>query len=108
MKKALLILAALIGLLVLMPPDPAFADYRFAACDASSGVASGVTSCEFAANVRTAYLANGTNQFWAYSPITTLTYLMNCAQGQRFFFDSGQTEIGTVCVGGDDAVVVFW
>lgn len=71
-------------------------------CSAEVGVVGGVTSCAFAANVRTAYLAGGSEgearTVTAASPVTGQNYAMACAP-----------ETGVVvCRGGNNAVVVIF
>lgn len=53
------------------------------------------TSCQFALNTAEAYHAygNGSEPFDVYSPVTGLTYTMTC------------TSAGSVCRGGNDALV---
>ena len=53
------------------------------------------TSCQFAMNTAEAYLAygNGSEPFDVYSPVTGLTYTMTC------------TDAGSVCQGGNEALV---
>ena len=68
-------------------------------CSSVVGIGSGVTSCEFAANVRAAYLASGADGasrvVSATSPVTGQTYQMSCGP------ESGIV----VCRGGNNAVV---
>ena len=71
-------------------------------CSSEVGVVGGVTSCEFAANVRTAYLADGAKgearTVTASSPVTGQDYAMACTP-----------ETGVVvCRGGNNAVVVIF
>ncbi|WP_138998929.1 serine/threonine protein kinase [Rhodococcus zopfii] len=67
----------------------------------TSAVGSTVTSCEFAEEVRAAYLRqgvrNGTVSIDAYSPVTGRTYTMTC---------SGSAVV--TCTGGNDAVVYLY
>lgn len=66
-----------------------------------SAVGSSVTSCEFAATVRAAYLgAGGSGESMvvnAYSPVTGKVYSMNCSGGPP-----------VTCSGGNDAVVYIY
>lgn len=66
-----------------------------------SAVGSSVTSCEFAASVRSAYLASGGRGeslvVEAFSPVTGTVYTMNCAGGPP-----------VVCTGGNNAVVYIY
>ncbi|KJR09882.1 MULTISPECIES: serine/threonine-protein kinase [Gordonia] len=71
-------------------------------CDSEVGVASSVTSCEFAFNVKSAYLAAGpkgqARTVVADSPVTGRSYTMSC-----------NPEDGVVvCRGGNNAVVVIF
>ncbi|MGB3699220.1 MAG: serine/threonine-protein kinase, partial [Gordonia sp. (in: high G+C Gram-positive bacteria)] len=71
-------------------------------CSAEVGVASSVTSCEFAYNVRSAYLSASPDRqartVVASSPVTGMSYSMNC-----------NPESGVVvCRGGNNAVVVIF
>ncbi|MGB3301577.1 MAG: serine/threonine-protein kinase [Gordonia sp. (in: high G+C Gram-positive bacteria)] len=71
-------------------------------CSGEVGVASGVTSCEFAYNVRASYLAAGpkgeARTISASSPVTGMSYTMSC-----------NPETGVVvCRGGNNAVVVIF
>lgn len=67
----------------------------------TSAVGSGVTSCEFAEEVRSEYLRQGVRggvvSVDAYSPVTGRTYTMTC---------SGNTVV--TCTGGNDAVVYLY
>jgi serine/threonine-protein kinase len=68
-------------------------------CDTTVGVGTPVTSCQFAAAVRDAYLAAGpkgqARRVTASSPVTGRRYTMNCLPEQGI----------VVCRGGNDAVV---
>ena len=68
---------------------------------AAVGTQNATTSCPFAINVRTAYLASGLNgragQVGAYSPTTKLDYVMSCSGDQP-----------VVCVGGKAGRVVIY
>ena len=68
-------------------------------CDTTVGVGTPVTSCQFAAAVRDAYLAAGpkgqARRITASSPVTGRRYTMNCLPEQGI----------VVCRGGNDAVV---
>lgn len=71
-------------------------------CSSEVGVVGGVTSCDFAYNVRRAYLDAGpkgeARTVTAYSPVTNQGYSMACAP------ESGVV----VCRGGNNAVVVIF
>lgn len=73
-----------------------------------SGVATTVTSCAFADNVRRAYLAQGGPDVEAYSPVTGETYAMECVRGFEAHLSDGQTVQAVRCTGGNNAVVVVW
>ncbi|WP_440713450.1 serine/threonine-protein kinase [Gordonia sp. FQ] len=68
-------------------------------CSSTEGIGSGVTSCEFAASVRAAYLAagpkGGARVISAYSPVTGVNYTMSC----------GPEGGIVVCRGGNNAIV---
>jgi hypothetical protein len=86
---------------------PAHADYLFNICPSGrSGVASTVTSCQFADNVRNAYYSQGPSLI-AYSPVTGMTYSMNCAPNVATFV-TGMVLNTELCYGGSDARVVVW
>ena len=99
---------ACIGLAFALPAH-AHADYLFNVCPSGqSGVASLVTSCPFADNVRQSwYLYPGTVQN-VYSPVTGGVYTMYCYGGQSVTFASGIRRIAVRCDGGNEAAVVFW
>ncbi len=71
-------------------------------CGGGVGVAGGMTTCEFAANVGAAYLSSGVKgdarTVVAASPVTGATYAMSCTP------ESGVV----VCRGGNNAVVVIY
>jgi hypothetical protein len=76
--------------------------------DGHSGVATGVTSCQFAMNVRTSYLSQGGPEVIAYSPVTGQSYDMECLAGFTANLNNGRTVNAVRCVGGSDAVVILW
>ena len=88
----------------------AHADVVFLVCPSGhSGVATGVTSCAFAENVRQSYLSEGgATEISAYSPVTGQYYAMECMSG----FIANTNNAGTVpsvrCVGGNNAVVIIF
>jgi hypothetical protein len=89
-------------------PD-AGADESFAVCPSGhSGIATSVTSCPFAENVRIGYLTQGGPIVLAYSPVTGANYLMQCAPGFLAHLNTGYTVPSVRCVGGNNAVVVVW
>lgn len=74
-----------------------------------SGVATYVTSCPFAQNVRQAYFAQGGHDIVAYSPVTGGVYNMSCYEGFEISLNSWPWSTQAVrCVGGDNAVVWVW
>ncbi|ORV87021.1 hypothetical protein AWC11_16495 [Mycobacterium interjectum] len=71
-------------------------------------MATTVTSCVFADNVRRAYLAQGGPDVLAYSPVTEETYAMECISGFTAHLSDGQVVQAARCSGGNNAVVVVW
>lgn len=100
--------AAVLGSLIGASQADAHADYTFAMCPSGrSGVASTVTSCEFADNVRQEYFHQSGPRIYAYSPVTDRTYEMWCSPNVSHFYN-GLTLNTILCEGGTDArVVVF-
>jgi hypothetical protein len=87
----------------------ASADEEFIGCpDGQSGVATTVTSCAFAENVRRAYFSQGGPIVTAYSPVTGEVYDMQCQPGFIAHLVGGDTVASVRCVGGNDAVVIVW
>ncbi|OBK45596.1 hypothetical protein A5657_02985 [Mycobacterium kubicae] len=81
----------------------------FIACPSGrDGVATSVTSCEFADNVRRAWLAQYGPVVMAYSPVTGNVYDMQCAGGFTAHMNNGLVVDAVRCVGGNNAVVVVW
>lgn len=76
--------------------------------DGHSGVATGVTSCQFAMNVRDSYLRQGGPTVIAYSPVTGDSYEMDCRAGYSSHLATGSTVDSVRCVGGNNAVVILW
>lgn len=72
------------------------------------GVATDVTSCEFADNVRRAWLSQYGPVVMAYSPVTGNVYDMQCAGGFTAHMNNGMVVDAVRCVGGNNAVVVLW
>lgn len=111
-RKALLFLGLttcwlipMVGFLVV----PARADAPFVMCPSGrAGVATSVTSCAFADNVRRGYLAQGNGEVIAYSPVTDAVYDMWCQPGYRAAFSSGVVVTSALCIGGSNAAVVVW
>jgi hypothetical protein len=74
-----------------------------------SGVATTVTSCAFAGNVRSAWIASGgASVINAYSPTTGQVYTMQCGTGFGIHLSNGMSVDAVRCVGGNDAVVWIW
>lgn len=95
--------------LALLGAAPAHADEVFNVCGSGRvGVATTVTSCAFATEVRYSYLSQGGPVVSAYSPITGMFYNMQCAGGFISHLNDGEIVRSVRCVGGDDAVVVIW
>ena len=91
------------------PPAPPPTEGMFAICPSGhSGVATTVTSCAFADNVRRAYLAQGGPDVLAYSPVTGDTYNMECIGGFTAHLSDGEVLQAVRCTGGSNAVVVVW
>jgi hypothetical protein len=94
------------------PPVPVAApppQETFIICpDGHTGVATSVTSCEFALNVHVGYLRQGGPTVIAYSPVTGDTYEMECHAGFTSHLSNGMTVNSVRCVGGNDAVVILW
>jgi hypothetical protein len=89
---------------------PAQANEPFLVCPSGrSGVATQVTSCAFADNVRANYFYQGSGSVLAYSPVTGATYNMWCSPGYVSTLNSWPWQVSSVrCTGGNNAVVVFW
>jgi hypothetical protein len=94
------------------PPPPVAAPpshETFLICpDGHSGVATSVTSCQFAMNLRDSYLSDGGPVVSAYSPVTGDTYQMVCHSGLTARLSDGETVNAVRCTGGNDAVVILW
>ncbi|MFW0793262.1 hypothetical protein AAFP30_05575 [Gordonia sp. CPCC 205515] len=85
------------------------ASERFTVCPSGrSGVATSVTSCAFADNVRDAWMQSYSSTVLAYSPVTETTYSMSCSPGYVATLNTGRTVTGARCTGGNDAVVIAW
>ncbi|GAA2418500.1 hypothetical protein [Mycolicibacterium llatzerense] len=88
---------------------PARADTPFVMCPSGrAGVATAVTSCAFADNVRRGYFSQGSGEVIAYSPVTGGLYDMWCQPGYRAAFSDGAVVTSALCVGGSNAAVVVW
>jgi hypothetical protein len=102
-----LVVAGAIGAAALAAP--AQADEGFIVCpDGRSGVATTVTSCAFARNVRSAYLNQDGPIVVAYSPVTDVAYNMQCQGGFTAYLVGGAIVDSVRCVGGNNAVVVLF
>jgi hypothetical protein len=87
----------------------AHADWGFIMCPSGhDGVATEVTSCAFADNVRRAWLDQYGPVVLAYSPVTGNVYDMQCAGGFTAHMNNGMVIDAVRCVGGNNAVVVLW
>lgn len=75
------------------PAAPAPAARQGTSCGGNLSVGAN-TSCAFAANVESAFYAQGSGSVDVYSPVTGRWYTMNCVSG-----------VPTVCRGGNNAVV---
>ena len=87
---------------------PAQADDGFLSCGAGAGIASSVTSCEFAQNVRYAWFHQPGRIIEAYSPVTGMYYSMYCDPNYTARMDTGRVYDSVHCEGGNNAVVVIW
>ena len=108
--RKLLIAATAPPLLALGLASPAHADESFDTCPSgNSGIASSVTSCAFADNVRSQYFTEGAGRtlLVVYSPVTGEQYEVRCDPAISHFND-GTSKTTVRCTGGNDAVVVFW
>lgn len=86
----------------------AHADVFIGCPSGRDGIATSVTSCEFADNVRRAWLDQYGPVVLAYSPVTGNVYDMQCAGGFTAHMDNGLVVDAVRCVGGNNAVVVVW
>ena len=101
--------AAALAAVSLAPSANAYVDEPFIVCPSGgSGVATSVTSCAFADNVRYSYLTQPGQVVTAYSPVTGQSYTMQCGEGFVAHLNNGATVRSARCVGGNNAVVVLW
>ena len=101
--------AAIAATIGIAAPAQAYVDESFIVCPSGrSGVATSVTSCAFADNVRYSYLTQPGQVVTAYSPVTGQYYTMQCGEGFRAYLNNGTTVRSARCVGGNNAVVVIW
>jgi hypothetical protein len=86
------------------------ADGIFTICPSGvSGVATTVTSCAFADNVRSTWIrSGGSSLIQAYSPVTNTYYEMQCSADFTATLNSGRTVQAIRCSGGNNAVVIAW
>ena len=109
-KPAAAVLLGLIAALALsLRTEPvAHADVFMMCPSGHDGVATDVTSREFADNVRRAWLTQYGPVVLAYSPVTGNVYDMQCAGGFTAHMNNGMVVDAVHCVGGNNAVVVLW
>lgn len=100
--------AAAVVLLGATPAPLAHADAFIECPSGMSGIATLVTSCPFADNVRRSYFAQGGPMVVAYSPVTGQVYIMDCVSGYTANFTNGTARVAVKCFGGNDAQVVVW
>ncbi len=113
MYKKIAAIAAAVGAFstgtAMLLPVSAYADEVFAVCPGGhAGIATTVTSCPFAQNVRSAYLNQVGPVVVAYSPVTGMSYTMQCQPGFVASLNNGSTVNAVRCVGGDNAVVILF
>lgn len=113
MYKKLAAKAAALGVLgaglLGLSPATASADDTFLICpDGRSGIATAVTSCDFAQNVNRAYYSQAGSLVSAYSPATKNWYTMQCQSGFTANLNNNTTVTNAIrCAGGNNAVVVL-
>ncbi|MCV7229096.1 hypothetical protein [Mycolicibacterium komossense] len=101
-------MASVVVAIGLTSAAPAKAEVFITCPSGRDGVATVVTSCAFADNVRYAWLNQDGQVITAYSPVTSMFYTMYCDAGYTAHMDSGIVVDATRCEGGNDAVVVIW
>lgn len=75
----------------------------------TSGVATTVTTCAFADNVRAVWAAQGgPSVVTVYSPVTDNVYTMYCDPTRTMRFNNGMVKYAVRCVGGNNAEVWLW
>lgn len=108
-KIAAILTAALVGApLALAAPAQAAV---FEVCPSGeSGVLNGVTTCDFADDMRGSWEVSPRIVVTAYSPAMQRYYTMYCTANQTITLSGGLTRFGVLCTGGntDDAELVFW
>jgi hypothetical protein len=106
---AVILLGSFAGLSVsIMTAAMAHAEVFIMCPSGQDGVATEVTSCEFADNVRRAWQSQYGPVVLAYSPVTGNVYNMQCAGGFTAHMNNGMVIDTVRCVGGNNAVVVLW
>jgi hypothetical protein len=99
--------AAIATTVALAPSANAYENF-YVCPSGRSGVATTVTSCAFADNVRYSYLHENGHVVTAYSPVTEQFYNMQCGEGFVAELNNGATVRSARCVGGNNAVVIVW
>ena len=100
--------AAIAATVGVAAPANAIVDNFLVCPSRHSGIATTVTSCPFAENVRYAYLTQYGQVVTAYSPVTGMAYNMQCAPGFIAELNDGRTVPSVRCVGGNNAVVIVF
>ena len=110
MKRLIIAACAALAIgLGMAAPANAYVDETFLICPSHrSGVATSVTSCAFADNVRYAYRTQPGQVVTAYSPVTGQYYTMQCGEGFTAQLTNGALVNSARCVGGNNAVVIVW
>ena len=80
----------------------------FIGCGYGAGIATSVTACELAQNVRYAWFHQPGRIIEAYSPVTGQYYTMYCDPNYTARMDTGRVYNSVHCEGGNNAVVVIW
>jgi hypothetical protein len=89
-------------------PATAHASESFIICpDGNTGVATSVTSCEFARSMRWAYFHQPGPVVIAYSPVMDQVYNMQCQAGLTAYFNNGAVVNSARCVVVTTLVVVW-
>lgn len=108
-KLVITVIPAAVVLLGFTLAAPAQATDFIGCPSGHSGVATTVTSCAFAENVRNAYLGSGGSSYiTAYAPVTGQYYDMECEPGFIAHLNYGATVPSVRCVGGNNAVVIIY
>lgn len=97
------------GILAASITAPSRADITFVTCPSgNSAIATTVTSCPFADEVRYSYFTQGGPSITAFSPVTGRSYRMYCGSGYTATMNTGLQHVAVRCDGGTNATVVFW